>query len=149
MIAEISSLETLTARIGDWSSKDVMVKKAPGPMSLEWVLGVLGKLEQEGSDGEGECECLGRRMGTFESVEAEGRQFGRAVRREFFGVARKEGEEVPTRVLFDRSMPAAVAGKSRGASSGVEGEGKGKQAVGTAALQSGDVSSAEGKGTVM
>ena len=38
-------------------------------------------------------------MGCFESVEAEGRQFGRGVLRGEYGA--REGEAVPTRVLFD------------------------------------------------
>lgn len=38
-------------------------------------------------------------MGCFESVEAEGRQFGQGVLRGVYGA--REGEAVPTRVLFD------------------------------------------------
>ena len=75
-------------------------------------------------------KCLGRRMGTFESVEAEGRQFAGAVQAawegEGVGRGREEGAEVPTRVLFDRRSGVGMSG---GASSSVGGKGKGEAAV--------------------
>ena len=99
----------------------VVSEEPPGynNKSLEWVKGVMEKLGEEeggGAGGGGGGQCLGRRMGTFESVEAEGRQFGREVRgRLLFGVPRVEGQEVPTRVLFDNRdvMPVLVVKKKK------------------------------------
>ena len=56
--------------------------------------------------------CLGARMGCFESVEAEGRQFGQGVLRGVYGA--KEGEKVPTRVLFDWRGGVGVGGEEEG-----------------------------------
>ena len=112
--------------MAQWSSSaqdDVVVavvsEEPPGyNKSLEWVKAVMEKLGEEGGGGGGGGggQCLGRRMGTFESVEAEGRQFGREVRgRLLFGVPRVEGQEVPTRVLFDNRdvMPVLVVKKKK------------------------------------
>ena len=101
-----------------WSAQEVTVDDPPGYMSLEWMKGVLEKLGEEGG---GDHQCLGRRMRTFESVEAEGRQFGRDVQGRLFGKPRVEGQEVPTRVLFDRrdDVMAMVKKKSGRSAGGV------------------------------
>ena len=109
--------------------------------SLGWMKGVLAEFDKEddtrgAGGGDDEVEgCwrngLGRRMECFESVEAEGREmWGRYV-----GVAKEEGQEVPTRVLFDRRVPTAAtmtaAKGARGESGGgsVERERAGKEEV--------------------
>lgn len=114
--------------MGESSKSDVAVEGPPGNTSLEWVKAVLTKLDQKEEEEEG--KCLGGRMGSFESVEAEGRQFGRAVRKRLDGTPRADGVEVPTRVLFDyRRRVEGVVGKSAG-EGGLEGkegeEGRGK-----------------------
>ena len=114
--------------------------------TVEWMRAVLAKLDDDNTrgsaggdddddddddDDEEVCrgKCLGRRMECFESVEAEGREmWGRYV-----GVSRAEGQEVPTRVLFDyRRIPAAVEvgegeGESESGDGGVKGGGEGER----------------------
>lgn len=142
-----------------------------GYKSVTWVKGVLEKLQkmhekgdEDEEEGEGGSDvgskgrrkhCLGRRMGSFESVEAEGRQFFKAVTASSSssssssadggsehgdgdgdgdGDVRSSGVPssveamgVPTRVLFDRWGPWAVgAGKQSG---GVEAGGKEKEVL--------------------
>lgn len=100
-----------------WSAQDVVAVEDPPEynMSMEWVKGVMEKLGEEEEEGRGGGrQCLGRRMGSFESVEAEGRQFGRDVRGRLFGVPRAEGQEVPTRVLFDNRDVMPVVKKKSG-----------------------------------
>lgn len=137
-----------------------------GYKSVTWVRGVLEKLQKMHEKGDEDEEeggsdfgskgsrkhCLGRRMGSFESVEAEGRQFFKAVTASSSsssssadggsehgdgdgnGDVRSSGVPssveamgVPTRVLFGRWGPWAVgAGKQSG---GVEAGGEEKEVL--------------------
>lgn len=128
MIAEVASVDTMNAfvPIGSECANSRASNTPPGDEqdgSLEWMKDVLAGLDVEderkgaGSDddGEGGC-CLGRRMGCFESVEAEEwEMWGR-----YSWIARREGQEAPTRVLFDWRRPtvAAVAAEEAGGESG-------------------------------
>ncbi len=80
----------------------------------------------KGRDGwRGRGKCLGRRMASFESVEAEGRQFARELLEKGGAAEREEGQEVPTRVLFEWRRPPVVGVGGESGSGGEEGGGKG------------------------
>lgn len=147
------------------------VTPTAGYKSVTGVMGVLEKLqklhekgdenqeeeEEGGGSGVGgkgsEKKCLGRRMGSFGSVEAEGRQFFKAVTTASSSSSADGGSEhgegdgdvgtigvpssveavgVPTRVLFDRWGPWAVgAGKESGSGEAAGIEGGGSEVEGT------------------
>ena len=120
VIAEITSLDALSRFMDECSDKnDITISGSSSgdnsDKSVEWIKSVLAEIDGDddkqgargGKDDDESCrgKGLGRRMECFESLEAEGREmWGRYV-----GVAREEGQEVPTRVLFDRRVPAAAA----------------------------------------
>ena len=63
MVAEVASLEMLQAVVLRWALC-VCMHAHPEWMSVKWVKNILKDLEEE-------QDCLGRRMESFESVEAE------------------------------------------------------------------------------
>ena len=63
MIAEVANMEMLQAIMLRWAGC-VSMHAHPEWMSVRWVKNVLKSLDEE-------RECLGRRMESFESVEAE------------------------------------------------------------------------------
>ncbi len=87
--------------------------------------------EGKGRDGRrGREKCLGRRMASFESVEAEGRQFARELLEKGGAAEREEGQEVPTRVLFEWRRPPVVGAGGESGSGGEEGGGGGGKSGG-------------------
>ena len=63
MIAEVADMDTLQAVILRWG-QSISMREHVEWMSVNWLKTVLKDLEEEGG-------CFGRRMGSFESVEAE------------------------------------------------------------------------------
>ena len=64
MIAEVADMELLQAIVLSWSPNTSMYEHADW-MSIRWVKNILKSLDEE------EEVCLGRKMESFESVEAE------------------------------------------------------------------------------